>query len=86
VYDNTPIALYQHWGVRSVGKPVPLLALDGWNVELAGGRTGKDKFKFQINLDRHNVRLRINFCLLDPPNFSLLSTFNILDFTFENLF
>ncbi len=40
--------------------------------------TGNDKFKFQITLDRHNARLKLNYCLLpDPPNFSLLSTFKL---------
>jgi hypothetical protein len=33
------------------------------------------KFKFQIILDRHNPRLKLNYCLLpDPHNFLLLST------------
>jgi hypothetical protein len=36
-----------------------------------------DMFNVQINLDRHNHRLKFNYCLLfDPPLFSLLSTFN----------
>jgi hypothetical protein len=37
VYDHTHIASYRHWGARSVGKRVQLLALDGRNAELAGG-------------------------------------------------
>jgi hypothetical protein len=37
VYDHTHIASYQHWGARSVGKQVRLLALDSRNAELAGG-------------------------------------------------
>jgi hypothetical protein len=37
VYDHTHIASYWHWGARSVGKRVRLLALDSRNAELAGG-------------------------------------------------
>jgi hypothetical protein len=34
-------------------------------------------FKFKITLDRHNARLKLNYCLLpDPLHFSLPSTFN----------
>jgi hypothetical protein len=41
--------------------------------------TGKRQVQMYstITLDCHYARLKINYCLLpDPPNFSLLSTFN----------
>jgi hypothetical protein len=35
-----------------------------------------DMFKFKITPDRHNARQNLNYCvLLDPPHFSLPSTF-----------
>ncbi len=35
-------------------------------------------FKLQINFDRHNARLKFNYCLrFGLPNFSLPSTFNV---------
>jgi hypothetical protein len=35
-------------------------------------------FKLQISLDRHNTRLKFNYCLrFDQRHFSLPSTFNI---------
>ena len=37
VYDHTRIASYRHWGARSVGGRVRLLALDSRNAEQAGG-------------------------------------------------
>jgi hypothetical protein len=42
-------------------------------------------FKFQITLDRHNPRLKLNL-LHDPPNFSLLSTFNLCSVVHTALF
>ncbi len=37
VYDHTRIASYWHWGARSVGGRVRLLALDSRKAEQAGG-------------------------------------------------
>jgi hypothetical protein len=43
------------------------------------------KLKFKITLDRHNARLKLNFCLLpDPTNFSVLQclhTFKLYRYT-----
>jgi hypothetical protein len=42
-------------------------------------------FKLHLTFDRHNARLKINYCLLpDPPHFSLLSTFNATLFDLHN--
>jgi hypothetical protein len=37
VYNHTCIASYPHWGARSAGECVRLLALDGRSAKLAGG-------------------------------------------------